>query len=287
MPSRSNYAIFFALLILPTLASSRKASLRNLGEPNEQKRKQLVGFWHIGPNYKRSSLTRDEFVMKQGNEILDSYLFSEGLSEDRYDLKLNYVANVELSNETKSYLKSTGIIHELLPSALEIEDGKEYFEFPTLMELYAFCQVPENIDTTVFYIHSKTNHLKRQRYQDYLLGESCMRCLEEEDKKACGVTYKGIQGWVMWTHFAGNFWMTDCNYISKLNSPWYPEILEEAKIPDSENPWMAVPPYGRYFSEYWMLNDALGPRQPHDRRGRTSSLLKQEEVCSDRYDEIE
>jgi len=280
----STYAIFLALFLSHVSAASKLGSQgRNLEESEDHKKKQIVGFWHIGPNFQPRSdgKTFEEFVMMQADEILRSYLFGEGLSEEKYDLKLNYVTTLDLSDETKSYLKSSGLIHELPPTALKMEDGKQYFEFPTLMELHTFCLAPENLDTIVFYIRSKTNDDLRIRFTNYVLGESCLRCLKEEGKKACGVTFKGLFGILRWSKFSGNFWMTNCNHISKLNPPWYPEILEEAKMPDIEGPMMAVPPYGRYFAEYWMLNDALGPRQPHAKKGKATPLLEQEDVCAD------
>lgn len=246
-----------------------------------KKKKQIVGFWHIGENYYPSQENRDHFVMKQAQEILGTYIFNEGLRTGQYDLSLNYVTKVNLSDETKAFLDSTRIIHERPPTVLEMEDGVEYFEFPTLMELYAFCKAPENIDTTVFYIHSKTEDHKRIAYENYLLGQDCLQCLDGEEKVACGVTYKGIKGFP-WAHFSGNFWMTDCAYISTLNAPWYPEILQEVHIPDAEMPWMAQPPYGRFFAEYWMMNDA-GPRREHARDGISSPHLERSQICSDVY----
>jgi len=150
-------------------------------EPEEGKR-NIVGFWHIGENFQPSAESRDHFVMKQSNEILSSYMFTEGLQTGEYNLKLNYVTTVTLSDETKQFLSSTGIIHEHPPTVLQMEEGKEYYEYPTLAEVWDFCQDPRNIDTDVFYMHSKTRDAVRIYFTEFLLGESCLSCLKDGRK---------------------------------------------------------------------------------------------------------
>mmetsp|Transcript_617 Transcript_617/g.778 ORF Transcript_617/g.778 Transcript_617/m.778 type:complete len:359 (-) Transcript_617:24-1100(-) len=230
---------------------------------------KIVGFWHIGGNYKRTNVTRDAFVIKQAKEILSEYLFSEeGLNSGRYQLAaLNYVTRVNLTEETKSYLQvaSNGIIQEILPTALleEMKENEEYFEFPTLAELHSYCTArPENVDDVVFYMHSKTADDERISMEDYLLGKSCVACMEEETKMACGPNYKGWDSVEFrWPHFSGNFWMTRCSHVTRLNFPWDNVILHEAKqliLHQSKlnRRSCPYPPYGRYKAEFWMNNDA-------------------------------
>ena len=104
-----------------------RTHLQKEGEQDEKTR--VVGFWHIG-NSRTSHESRDHFVMKQAKELLETYLFSDGLKEGAYDLTLNYVTQVNLSNETKAFLKETGLIIEHPPKVIELEEGVEYYEFP-------------------------------------------------------------------------------------------------------------------------------------------------------------
>jgi len=238
----------------------------------------IVGFWHIGKSFQGSTESRDVFVMKQAKEILGTYLFKERSKTTQYDLKLNYVTRETLSNETKSFLQKNDI-EELVPTVLDMDGTTEYFEFPSLMELYSFCKKPENHDKIVFYIHTKTVDILRFIFQDFLFGKRCLSCMKSNRYKACGPHYTDTSKF-LWSHFAGNFWMTRCSYISILNPPWFNKVLEEeANIKDIKEPWNFHPPYGRYLAEYWMMND-YGERDGHLPYGRSSSIIKKEEVCS-------
>ena len=150
----------------------RSTNFQKEDDQNEKKKTRVVGFWHIG-NSRTSHESRDHFVIKQAKEILSSYLFSDGLLEEgggnKYDLTLNYVTQVNLSNETKSFLKESGVIVEHPPKVVEVEEGIEYYEFPTLAELHSFCSLEENIESIVFYIHSKT--IDRLRQGKLCLGQ--------------------------------------------------------------------------------------------------------------------
>jgi len=242
-----------------------------------QLKQQIVGFWHIGNNYQQSNVTRDSFVRTQAKEILDTYLFSEGLESGEYDVRLNYVSTVPLNKDTITMLNGHSVMHEHPPKLLEMHDDKEYFEYPTLVELHSFCKNPANRDTIVFYIHTKTDNYKRQSYQNFLLGEECLKCLGEKKKTACGVNYRANHAW---THFSGNFWMAKCQYIAVLNKPWFPELLETKSASNLIAPWEYNPPHGRYFAEYWMMND-VGPRQKSDDNMKFShALLKKNDICS-------
>ena len=249
-------------------------------ETSGGKRRNIVGFWHIGPSNYGNEVSRDKFVKKQAHEILNSYMFKEGLKDWNYDINLNYVTRVKLKNETKDFLRNTTFIHELLPTALEMEDDEEYFEFSTLAEVHQFCQKPGNNDTEVFYIHSKTRDDLRNKLEHYLLGKKCVECLSHESKMACGPNH--ILGFY-WEHFSGNFWMSRCSHIVNLNFPFQQKILDEEKE-DHHPAVYAVPPYGRYFAEYWLLNDE------GDRGERTfqmaEGLLEKNEVCSNTHESL-
>ena len=248
------------------------------GDKRRKKGRNIVGFWHIGASNYGNEVSRDEFVKNQAHEILNSYMFKEGLQGWNYDLRLNYVTRVELKDETKDFLRNTGLIHELPPTQFEMKDDEEYFEFPTLTEIHQFCQKPENIDAEVFYIHSKTRDDLRNEMEDYLLGKTCVECLSDESKMACGPNH--IIGFY-WEHFSGNFWMSRCSHVANLNFPFGQGILDEEN--EGHHPAVfAVPPYGRYFAEYWLLNDS------GERGYRTfemaEGLLKKDQVCSNTHD---
>lgn len=247
---------------------------RILNSPPADKNLKLVGFWHIGGNAQPTDLSRDQFVQKQAKEIVDSYLFSNG-----FDVTLNYVTRLELSNDTKAILDFCQF-QELEPTAIEMEDDKEYFEFPTLSELHNFCVQPENFETVVFYVHSKTNDEWRNMMEDYLLGPECVGCLSDQSNLACGYNLKDINSFI-WQHFSGNFWMTRCSHISKLNPPFFKELLDEVE----DNPgggagyaW-SFPPFGRSFAEFWVANDIAGERPAHEFK-KVKGLLPLDQVCS-------
>lgn len=252
-------------------------------KPGSTRKTKIVGFWHIGESHTpEEGNDRDQFAMKQGQEILSTYLFSkEGLDSGAYDLRLNYVTTLDLSQETKRFFNESGLIHELPPTVLEMEEEQEYYEFPTLTELHSFCLAPENEETVVFYVHSKTLDAQRQYRQNYLLGKNCQTCLQNEKKVACGPRYTGSHGW-FWSHFSGNFWMTRCSHIAKLNSPFHKTFLYEFQNGmTSKEQSNSYPPYGRIFAEYWMMNDS-GKRPVRSTEYETPGLIRNDQLCTDK-----
>lgn len=217
----------------------------------------FVGFWHIGKSNKDSKISRDEFVLEQLDEIQSTHLFNDC---NEYNVTLNYVTTINLSNETKNILSKNERIHELPPSHIEnMQEDEEYFEFTTLMELHSYCiNLPEDEDAVVFYIHSKSHNQWRYWMENYVLGESCVECMEDPSKMACGPSL--ITDPSIWQHFSGNFYMTRCQHVRTLDMPWKPTIMDE--IHDimnlSKNTSSGFPhsyaPYGRYFAEYWLMN---------------------------------
>lgn len=246
-----------------------KAAINTIVRSQEEKNKKqkIVGFWHIGPSANpggNPTTSRDELVLKQLDEIMDQHLFKEGLQTNNYDLVLKYVIdrNVELAKSTKSALAATGNMEEHLPTILKIDDPKRnYFEFPTLVELHAFCQNPDEHDTLVFYIHTKTKDDQRVAMEEYVLGKECLRCFDDPAKQACGPHYR--KNWI-WSHFSGNFWMTICSHVRTLNKPWEEHgfIIPGNKKGDlNQIGHLYYPAMGRFFAEYWLMNDA-GVRPP-------------------------
>lgn len=177
--------IISTIMLFVVITGNGRPSARYLKAPSCNKSSDLrfVGFWHIGGKAQQSAFSTDEIVQKQLGEIQATHLFSEC---NDYDVTLNYVTRVNLSDETKNILSQDERVHELPPTALEnMEDDEEYFEFTTLMEMHSYCQnLPENVDEVVFYLHSKTHNLWRQFMENYLLGPECAQCLENTDKMA-------------------------------------------------------------------------------------------------------
>lgn len=143
----------------------------------------FVGFWHIGSSNKEAKISRDEFVLGQLDEIQSVHLFNDC---NDYNVTLNYVTTINLSNETKQALSKDGRVHELPPSHIEnMEENEEYYEFTTLMELHSYCiNLPENEDPVVFYIHSKSHDRWRHWMENYVMGEDCVECMEDSSKMA-------------------------------------------------------------------------------------------------------
>jgi len=255
---------------------------------------RYVGFWHIGGNAQPTPLSRDEFVQKQVSEIRSMHLFNKC---NDYDVTLNYVTRIQLSDETKAILAEDGRIHELPPTSIgEMEDEEEYFEFTTLMELHSYCKnLPEEEDPVVFYIHSKTHDKWRRFMEDYVLGPVCVECLENPEFMACGPSLV-TDDWI-WQHFSGNFFMTRCQHVRTLNPPYTPNILDEVHTILNKSHGSATgfphafPPYGRYVAEYWLMNDAGDIPQhqkeavkfPHlriENEGHHESLISRDKICT-------
>ena len=173
----------FALVLLMQLQSPQEERPERLLLTIPEENLKFVGFWHIGASRTAINKTRDEFVMMQAHEILDSPLFSEASKFE--NVTINYVTRLDLSNETKQFLQDTNVIHELKPTAIpDMKDDDEYFEFPTLAEVHNFCLQPENRDTVAFYIHSKTVDTTRKELEGFLLSERCAQCMQDERKVA-------------------------------------------------------------------------------------------------------
>ena len=262
---------------------NRGENMATLRTPTTKKHMNIVGFWHIGQNYQPSEETRDDFAVKQGTEIMSSYLFTDGLETGDYNLSLHYMTQVKLSDDTKKFLGQTGLIHEGNYTAMDLEEGVEYYEYPTLVQLHDYCLDPEHEDDIVFYLHSKTRDSPRQSFENVLFGDTCVQCMQDESKLACGPNFTGTHGW-FWSHFSGNFWMTRCSHIKKLNKPFDPKFLEEEATDglDSQQESAYSPPLGRLFAEYWMMND-VGERPESKRAMVIPGHIKGSQTCSDKY----
>lgn len=123
---------------------------------------RFVGFWHIGRSNSKSGneVSRDEFVQRQLGEIESMPLFNK-CNREKYNITLNYVTTVVLSDETKDLLSRDGRIHEFPPTKIDnMQEDEEYYDFTTMMEMHSYCTtLPEDEDAVVFYFHTKTYDL--------------------------------------------------------------------------------------------------------------------------------
>lgn len=92
-----------------------------------------------------------------------------------------------------------------------------------------------------------------------------------------------------------------CSHIKKLNPPFFEELIYEANEanrlwPKSGRKDEAFPqggwphdtiPYGRFFSEYWVTNDALGVRPSHQvgyleygQHDKQTCLVDERTICT-------
>ena len=170
--------------------------IRQLYKGNCHKSSSLrfVGFWHIGSSVRGTNLSRDELAQRQLKEIQSTHLFNDC---NDYDITLNYVTTVNLSDETKQKLSDDSRVVELPPSSAESMDYEteyldtfttllqlhlyyeEYYEFATLMEMYLYCiNLPEDEDSIVFYLHIKSQDNWRHWLDSYM-STNCVECLED------------------------------------------------------------------------------------------------------------
>ncbi|EOD13014.1 hypothetical protein EMIHUDRAFT_247194 [Emiliania huxleyi CCMP1516] len=185
-------------------------------------------FWHVS--------NADEVVMRQADQIERSDAFRAGM-------RVKFVASdgcVRPQGESVSegalamLERRGGFERARRPRGLQCRQGyREYFELPTLLLLHEHCSLKPGREL-VAYAHTKTN------------GDT-------------------------WCHFSGNFWWARCDHVRTLNPPFSEELLSEGEAADRtalpagngrrwHGSWRDIRPYGRYFAEWWLLNDKTRPR---------------------------
>lgn len=82
---------------------------------------------------------------------------------------------------------------------------------------------------------------------------------------------------VPWCHFSSNYWWARCEHVNRLQPPISRSAIGE---PDRfvSNPLIDIRPYGRYFAEWWLLNDLKHER--HD-EGRHAPLAAHSNLADD------
>lgn len=111
---------------------------------------RLVGFWHIGSSA-HGGPPRDIIVQKQLREILKTSMFNS----PSLDVTVNWMSSTTLSKDSLFLLAADPRFSNFDP-LLEMKEEEEYYEFPTLNQLYRFCFADESEEAYVFYFHSKT-----------------------------------------------------------------------------------------------------------------------------------
>lgn len=210
-------------------------------------------FWHIANS--------DAILLDQLEQIRDS----------KFGGKVKYVVDScpdRNSEHALSSLKNTpGFVQ--VKRAEQFKCGVEYYEMPTLWALHEHCRSQPN--DFVAYVHTKSDRGKRRAYMDQILGSgACVDQCLSKGKVACGIRlHEPLDGpcprldqgeagvnEAPWCHFSGNFWWARCDHVQTLNPPWSDSLLEEFKVGEDHKGWWGdVRPYGRFFAEWWVLND--------------------------------
>jgi len=227
----------------------------------EQEQGRTVVFWHVGNS--------DQVVQDQLRQLL----------ETPFAGAVRFVADRcppagRPSPAVLQQLRSTPGFEEV-PRHETFSCGQEYFEMPTLWALHEHCQAhPEDF---VAYIHTKSKDRLRQGMMKRLLqNRKCIDNCLATGKVACGVNVHGAAdgpcpgmftrdgaSQATWCHFSGNFWWARCDYVATLNPPWEDQLLDEAKLNSRWKGWWGdARPYGRYFAEWWLLNDVQAQHRP-------------------------
>mmetsp|Transcript_30287 Transcript_30287/g.100458 ORF Transcript_30287/g.100458 Transcript_30287/m.100458 type:complete len:326 (+) Transcript_30287:83-1060(+) len=213
----------------------------------------VVCFWHLGKTARENSAHHNAMIRRQVAELRD-------LEVTRLHPPARiYVVDGfgQLEDATRNNITSLPNA-ELLKSPLPMKEGVEYYEYPTLVALHQFClDRTTSADTLVVYFHSKTVDAWRKAMEKKVLGTPCFDCMKDHTKIACGFDW--TKHLTSCGHFAGNFWMARCSHVKQLRSPFFEELLAEARVAEKKihgsGGWPHdVRAYGRFYAETWVLN---------------------------------
>ena len=232
----------------------------------EKAQTSLSVFWHVR--------NRDEIVMDQLSQLLNSTAYRE------YAMHVKWVTPADScvgnartfpSSKVRAMLHKLGaegrFSHVPFHGRLFACGTPEAFEMPTLYALHEHCSKSEHADHAVAYIHTKTSFERQIMMGSLFSGRGVRKCMDclRHGAVACGpYLYAEVPPHkclcdAPWCHFQGNFWWARCNYVSKLNPPWSELIVGESNQTGmgrkSRGWWGDIRPYGRYFAEWWLLND--------------------------------
>ena len=265
------------VLLLPhTVTSSssqteRTRILKRGAIGGRSNRRQKVVFWHVS--------NTDEVVEDQLEEMAEKALKIADTIKWMAYAPTSQKALAKIRAMPRSSFQEIGV-----PARFKASN-RSFFEFPTLVTLHQHC-VEHPLDY-VAYTHTKTKKAERRSMMRQLFGgPHCIAECLDKGKVACGVNLKKAVGGPSsgafpssWCHFSGNFWWASCIYVKTLNSPWADSLDKELMI---ENPrgfkgtsdksridWKKIEKkdkhilhnhhdsraYGRYFAEWWLLND--------------------------------
>ena len=86
------------------------------------------------------------------------------------DVTVKWMSSTSLSDATLDLLAADPRKSKFEP-ILAMEEGEEYYEYPTLHQLHSFCSEEENEAASVFYFHSKTKEAERVAMEEYVFDE--------------------------------------------------------------------------------------------------------------------
>lgn len=150
--------------------------------------------------------------------------------------------NIKVFFHIYDYQKSKDIVDEMLSYfdnelKQKIEFCHNIDELDTLNQLYNFSKT--NTDYKILYIHTKGAVNRNENVDSwrkymcrYLINnyKECLLSLHDHD--VCGVDFRKEPQ----SHFSGNFWWANCQYLNKLEEP--------------EKTYSSLTP--RHRSEFWI-----------------------------------
>lgn len=142
--------------------------------------------------------------------------------------------------------------------------GLPLYEFPTLYNLWAFCQ--RNPAYSVTYMHtlgaSKAWSFRRAMTR-HVLQAQLMHDDDECPSEGAWHCGPNAQRWPCWEHYSGNFWKASCEHVNHLEAPTLSvEGFRSAKYAPEKGFDVCFPagPLGRFWAEAWIVHGLRDPK---------------------------
>lgn len=185
------------------------------------------------PEFYETQITNNELLVKKHSKIYGfMHIALMGNWREIVSEQLDLIKKSGLFNNSKIF---ACIVGDHQNESLDLLDGieilqkdnnLELFEFITLKQLIKFCKI--NVDSKIWYIHTKgvarpdvreqENHWRQ--YMQYFVIEKWQQCVEAlNSHDVCGAEwfYAKFPDSKESSHFSGNFWWANSNYINTLD----------------------------------------------------------------------
>lgn len=185
------------------------------------------------PEFYETQIANNELLVKKHSKIYGfMHIALMGNWKEIVSEQLDLIKKSGLFNNSKIF---ACIVGDHQNESLDLLDGIEIlqkdnnielFEFITLKQLIKFCKT--NVDSKIWYIHTKgvarpdfcnqENHWRQ--YMQYFVIEKWQQCVEAlNSHDACGAEwfYAKFPDSKESSHFSGNFWWANSNYINTLD----------------------------------------------------------------------